>query len=338
MSTNYNIAIIGATGVVGTALLSILEERKFPINHLHLLASERSAGDTLSFADKPYIVEDLAEFDFSQTQIAFFCTSNEISAKYAPLAAEAGNVVIDKSSHFRYDPEVPLVVPEVNEFALSEFRNKNIIASPNCNTIPIVVALKPIYDAVGLTRMNVATYQSVSGTGKDAISELFNQTVEVLNGRPAKPKIYSQQIAFNVIPHCDDFQENGYTKEEMKIVWESQKILADSSILINPTTVRVPVFYGHSAALHIETKDKITAKEAEDLLKHAPGVKLMSGKHPYPTPAKDSAGKDPVFVGRIREDISHPNGLDLWVVADNIRKGAALNAVQIAERLIEGYL
>lgn len=337
MSTGYNIAVVGATGVVGTTLLSILEEREFPVNQIHLLASKRSAGDTLSFRDKPYIIEDLADFDFSQTQIAFFCAGNDISAEYAPKAAAKGNVVIDKSSHFRYDADVPLVVPEVNPEALVGYSKKNIIASPNCNTIPLVVALKPIYDAVGIVRMNVATYQSVSGTGKDAINELAKQTAELLNGRPAKSKVYPQQIAFNVLPHIDDFLENGYTKEEMKIVWETQKIFGDDAIAINPTTVRVPVFYGHSAAVHIETRDKITAHEADKLLSHAPGVKLSHGKHPYPTPVKDAAGNDPVYVGRIREDISHPLGLDLWVVADNLRKGAALNAVQIAEALIDTY-
>jgi aspartate-semialdehyde dehydrogenase len=334
----YNIAIVGATGAVGTTLLSILEERKFPIDKLYVLASEKSAGDTLTFNGKPYIIEDVAEFDFAQSQIAFFCVSNAIAAEYAPKAAAAGNIVIDKSSQFRYDPEVPLVVPEVNEYALDQYRNKNIIANPNCNTIPIVVALKPIYDAVGIRRINVATYQSVSGTGKDAISELIEQTGLLLNGRPAKAKVYPQQIAFNVLPHIDDFEDNGYTREEMKIVWETQKIMGDDSIAINPTTVRVPVFYGHSAAVHIETKDKISKKEAEHLLSHAPGVKLITGKYPYPTPVKDASGKDAVFVGRVREDISHSHGLDLWVVTDNLRKGAALNAVQIAEVLIASYL
>lgn len=338
MTKKYKIAIVGATGAVGSTLLSILEERKFPIENLHVLASKRSSGDTLLFANKPYIIEDLAEFDFSQAQIAFFCVSNDIAAEFAPKAAATGCVVIDKSSHFRYDPEVPLIVPEVNESALANYRKKNIIANANCNTIPLVVALKPIYDAVGITRMNVATYQSVSGTGKDAITELSNQTAELLNGRPAKHKVYPQQIAFNVLPHIDEFLENGYTKEEMKIVWETQKIFGDNTIAINPTTVRVPVFFGHSAAVHMETKNKITKKEVEKLLSKAPGVKLSNGKYPYATPVKDATGNDDVFVGRIREDISHPHGLNLWVVADNLRKGAALNAVQIAESLIKNYL
>lgn len=332
---SYNIAIVGATGLVGSTTLSILEERKFPINKIYLLASHRSVGDALEFNGKSYFVEDLADFDFTQTQICFFCTSNDISEKYAPKAAASGNVVIDKSSHFRYDKNIPLIVPEVNGEALAHFRKKNIIANPNCNTIPVAVALKPIYDAVGITRINIATYQSVSGSGKDAINELAQQTAFLLNGKPIKPKIYSQQIAFNVLPHCDELQENGYTREEMKVVWELQKILGDKKIAINPTAVRVPVFYGHSAAVHIETNDKISLKDALDLLNKTPGIKLMTGKNQYPSPVRDAAGKDEVFVGRVREDISHKKGLDMWVVTDNLRKGAALNAVQIAEELIK---
>ncbi len=334
MSKKFNISIVGATGVVGATLLAILEERQFPVNEIYLLASKRSAGDTLFYNDKPIIIDDLEDFDFSKSQLAFFCAGNDIAADYALKAAAKGNIVIDKSSYYRYDTQVPLIVPEVNSQFLKDVKNKNIIANANCNTIPLVVALKPIYDAVGITRMNVATYQSVSGTGKDAVTELIEQTGQLLNGRPAKVKVYPQQIAFNVLPHIDDFMENGYTKEEMKIVWEFQKIMNDNTIAINPTTVRVPVFYGHSAAVHIETKDKITAKDAEKLLSHAPGVKLSHGKFPYPTPVKDAAGKDAVYVGRVREDISHAKGLNLWVVTDNLRKGAALNAVQVAEALI----
>ncbi len=338
MAEGYNIAVVGATGMVGSTTLSILEERKFPINKIYLIASHRSAGDTREFMGKPYIIEDIKDFDFTQTQIAFFSAGGDVSAEYAPKAAEAGNIVIDKSSYFRYHDDIPLVVPEVNEDAIADFRNRNIIANPNCNTIPVVVAIKPIYDAVGITRINVATYQSVSGSGKTAVEELAHQTGQLLNGRPVKPKVYPQQIAFNVLPHIDAFQENGFTKEEMKIIWETQKILNDKSIAINPTAVRVPVFFGHSAAVHIETKDKLTAAQAIELLKKAPGVKLISGKHPYPTPVHDAAGQDEVFVGRVREDLSHPKGINLWVVADNLRKGAALNAVQVAEKLIDSYL
>jgi len=334
MTKKHNIAIIGATGIVGTTLLSILEERHFPIDHIYLLASARSKGQIREFNGKSITITDVADFDFSLTNFCFFCAANETSAEYAPKAAKLGNIVIDKSSYFRYYKEVPLIVPEVNKEALKSIKNGGIIASPNCNTIPIVMALKPIYDEVGITRMNVATYQSVSGTGKEAIQELANQTALLLNGKPIKHKVYPQQIAFNLLPHCDVFEENGYTKEEMKIVWETHKILADDSIAINPTAVRVPVFYAHSAAVHIETKKKITAKNAEKLLSKAPGITLNTGKYPYATPAHDAAGKDDVFVGRIREDISCKNGLNLWIVADNIRKGAALNAVQIAEALL----
>jgi aspartate-semialdehyde dehydrogenase len=330
-----NVAIVGATGMVGAATLAILEERKFPIANLFLLASQRSVGDIRDFNGKPYFIENIANFDFSQTQICFFCAGNDVSAEYAPKAAALGNIVIDKSSCFRYDPDVPLVVPEVNPDALKQYKIKNIIASPNCNTIPLVMAIKPIYDAVGISRINIATYQAVSGTGKDAVTELVEQTSHCLNGQPIKAKVYPQQIAFNVLPHIDDFLENGYTKEEMKIVWETQKIFGDKSIAINPTAVRVPVFYGHSAAVHIETKQKITAQQAIELLKLAPGVKLNLGKLPYSTPVQDAAGEDAVYVGRIREDISFGNGLDMWVVADNVRKGAALNAIQIAEKLID---
>lgn len=334
----YNVAIIGATGIVGATILSILEERKFPIKEIFLLASQRSAGETREFKGKPYYVEELENFDFRQTQICFFCASNAIAAEYVPKAVAAGNVVIDKSSHFRYDDDIPLVVPEVNEKALAGFRKRNIIANANCNTIPIVVALKPIYDAVGITRINAATYQSVSGSGKEAINELAEQTAQLLNGRPVKSKVYPQQIAFNVLPHIDEFEENGYTKEEMKMVWEIKKIMEDDSIAVNPTAVRVPVFYGHSAAVHIETKDKISAKQAMSLLSKAPGIKLISGKHPYPTPIRDAAGQDLVYVGRVREDLSHPQGLALWVVTDNLRKGAALNSVQVMEKLVKNYL
>lgn len=336
MKKTVNVAVVGATGMVGAAVLSILEERNFPLNKLYLLASMRSAGETRDFNGVAHKVVDIESFDFSKTQFCFFCASNDVAAKYAPIAAKQGNTVIDKSSYFRYHPDIPLVIPEVNMDAINQYPQKNIIASPNCSTIPIVMALKPIYDAVGIARMNIATYQSVSGTGKDAVKELAEQTANLLNGKPIKSKVYPQQIAFNVLPHIDDFQENGYTKEEMKIVWETHKILNDSSIAINPTAVRVPVFFGHSAAVHVETKNKISAHRAAELIAKAPGVAIIQGKYPYPTPVQDAAGKDSVYVGRIREDISHPNGLNLWIVADNIRKGAALNAIQIAERLING--
>ena len=336
----YNVAIVGATGAVGEVLLELLESRNFPVNNLYLLASERSAGTTLSFKGKRITVQNLAEFDFSQAEIGLFSAGGSISAEYAPKAAAAGCVVIDNTSHFRRDEDIPLVVPEVNSHALARFADRNIIANPNCSTIQMLVALKPIYDAVGIARINVATYQAVSGTGKSAIEELAAQTARLLNGQPAESKVYPKQIAFNALPHIDTFQENGYTREEMKMVWETQKIFEDETILVNPTCVRIPVFHGHSEAVHIETKQPISAAEAQALLERAPGVEVLDTRADggYPTPVSEAAGSDPVYVGRIREDISHPMGLDLWVVADNLRKGAALNSVQIAEVLIEKYL
>ena len=286
------------------------------------------------------VVQDLDTFDFSKVQIGLFSPGASVSKIYAPRAGEAGCVVIDNTSQFRYDDDIPLVIPEVNEHAIAQYRNRNIIANPNCSTIQMLVALKPIYDAVGIERINVATYQAVSGTGKEAIEELATQTANLLNGRPVEPKVYPKQIAFNVLPHIDSFQDNGYTKEEMKMVWETRKIMGDDSIQVNPTCVRVPVFYGHSEAVHIETRDKISAVEAQRLLASAPGVVLLDERKPggYPTPVGDASGQDPVYVGRVREDISHPRGLDLWVVSDNLRKGAALNSIQIAESLIERCL
>jgi aspartate-semialdehyde dehydrogenase len=321
-------------------MLDILSQRKFPVGKVYALASERSAGSTVSFGRKELLVENLADFDFSKVQIGLFSPGASVSAVYAPKAGEAGCVVIDNTSQFRYDDDIPLVVPEVNPGALASYRNRNIIANPNCSTIQMLVALKPIYDAVGIERINVATYQAVSGTGKEAIEELATQTASLLNGRPVETKVYPRQIAFNVIPHIDSFQDNGYTKEEMKMVWETRKIMGDERIQVNPTCVRVPVFYGHSEAIHIETRDKITAEQARKLLLAAPGIVVLDERQAggYPTPVGDASGKDPVFVGRIREDISHPRGLNLWVVADNVRKGAALNSIQIAETLIRDFL
>jgi aspartate-semialdehyde dehydrogenase len=340
MSKLYDVAVVGATGAVGEAMISILEERNFPVGKLYPLASSRSAGKTVLFHGKPVQVTDLAEFDFSKAQIGLFSAGGSISAEFAPKAGAAGCVVIDNTSHFRQEEDIPLVVPEVNPEALAGYTRRNIIANPNCSTIQMLVALKPIYDAVGIERINVATYQAVSGTGKEAIEELASQTASLLNGQEAKCEVYPRQIAFNALPHIDTFQDNGYTREEMKMVWETRKIFGDQSIQVNPTCVRIPVFYGHSEAVHIETVDKITAAEARALLERAPGVTVID-EHcdgGYPTPVVDAAGKDPVFVGRIREDISHPRGLDIWVVSDNLRKGAALNSVQIAEKLISTYL
>ncbi|QSX34974.1 aspartate-semialdehyde dehydrogenase [Shewanella avicenniae] len=337
MSQEYNVVVLGATGAVGQTMIEILEQRNFPVAKLFPLASSRSAGNTVTFHGKQVEVLDVETFDWTQAQIGFFSAGGDVSAKWAPIAGDAGCVVIDNTSHFRYDADIPLVVPEVNPHAIADFRNRNIIANPNCSTIQMLVALKPIYDNFGISRINVATYQSVSGTGKKAIEELAGQTAKLLQGLPSEPKVYPKQIAFNVLPHIDKFMDNGYTKEEMKMVWETQKIFGDNSILVNPTAARVPVFYGHSEAVHIETQQPVDAESVKALLRDAPGVVLFEDDSDYPTAATNAAGEDPVFVGRIRKDISHECGINLWVVSDNIRKGAALNSVQIGELLIRDY-
>jgi len=340
MSKLYNVAVVGATGAVGRTMLSILEQRKFPVDNLYLLASERSAGEKITFNNKQYMVENLADFDFSKVDIGLFSPGASVSAVYAPKAGAAGCVVIDNTSQFRYQSDIPLVVPEVNAHALAQYTNHNIIANPNCSTIQMMVALKPIQQAVGIKRINVCTYQAVSGTGKKAIDELAGQTAKLLNGKEADVEVYPRQIAFNVIPQCDIFMDNGYTKEEMKMVWETRKIMEDDDIQVNPTCVRVPVFYSHSEAVHIETKEHISVEAARALLENAPGIKVMDTRENggYPTPIGQGTDHDEVWVGRIRQDISHPNGLNMWIVSDNLRKGAALNSIQIAEVLIKDYL
>ncbi len=340
MTEKVDVAVVGATGAVGEAMIEILEQQEFPVGTLYPLASERSLGKTVLFNGKSIAVDNLAEFDFSKAQIGLFSAGGSISADFAPKAAAAGCIVIDNTSHFRYDDDIPLVVPEVNPDAIADYKTRGIIANPNCSTIQMLVAVKPIYDAVGIHRINVATYQAVSGTGKNAIKELASQTAQLLNGGKPKVEVYPTQIAFNVLPQIDVFESNGYTREEMKMVWETRKIFGDDNIQVNPTCARVPVFYGHSEAIHIETKNKISAQEARKLLKNAPGICVLDRQSDggYPTAVEQAAGKDPVYVGRIREDISHPNGLNLWVVADNVRKGAALNSVQIAEILLKRYL
>ncbi|MGR9073782.1 MAG: aspartate-semialdehyde dehydrogenase [Gammaproteobacteria bacterium] len=340
MSKKYNVAVVGATGAVGETMLSILEERNFPVGEVYALASSRSAGMRIGFKGESLKIEDLAEFDFSKAQIGLFSAGASISEEFAPKASEAGCVVIDNTSQFRYDDEIPLVVPEVNPEKIADYKKRGIIANPNCSTIQMVVALKPIYDAVGIERINVCTYQAVSGTGKPGIEEVVTQTTRLLNGKPIEALVYPKQIAFNVLPQIDIFLENGYTKEEMKMVWETKKIMGDDSIRVNATAVRVPVFYGHSEAVHIETREKITADRVRELLKNAPGVAVVDERKDggYPTAVTESSGHDEVFVGRIREDISHPKGMDLWVVSDNVRKGAALNSVQIAEVLVKNYI
>ncbi|MGQ4584092.1 aspartate-semialdehyde dehydrogenase [Lysobacter sp. F60174L2] len=335
MSKPVNVAIVGATGAVGETMLKILAERQFPIGKLHLLASERSAGEKIEFGAKKIVVEDLAGFDPTGIDIALFSAGGSVSKEYAPKFAAAGAVVIDNSSVFRQDDDVPLVVAEVNPDAARD-RPRGIIANPNCSTMQLMVALAPIHRTVGIERINIATYQSVSGTGKRALEELGRQTASLLGFQEARPEVYPVQIAFNVIPHGGDFCDNGYTSEEMKLVWETRKILDDDGIAVNATVVRVPVFYGHSEAVHIETRDKLTATDARKLLEGAPGIEVVDEPvgGGYPTPVTHASGNDPVFVGRIREDISHPRGLSLWVVSDNIRKGAALNAVQLAELVL----
>ncbi|MGH8225154.1 MAG: aspartate-semialdehyde dehydrogenase [Gammaproteobacteria bacterium] len=336
MKEEFNIAIVGATGVVGYTMLNILTQRDFPVGEMHLLASERSAGERIEFGKRRLMVEVLDDFDFATTDIVLSSAGASVSRAFAPRAVTAGATVIDNTSAFRYDADVPLIVPEVNAELVAAGRERGIIANPNCSTIQLVVALKPLYDAVGIERINVATYQSVSGAGKAAIEELAGQSARLLNGQEIECKVHPKQIAFNVLPHIDEFQDNGYTREEMKLVWETRKILGDDSILVNPTAARVPVFYGHSEAVHIETAEKITAEDARKLFTGAPGIVVFDERKAggYATAVTEAAQHDGVFVSRIREDISHPRGLDFWVVSDNIRKGAALNSVQIAELLL----
>ena len=336
MSEGVNVAIAGATGAVGEALREILEERNFPVAELVLLASERSEGKRLQFKGKSIRVQRLDQFDFSATAIGLFSAGGKISADYAPKAAAAGCTVIDNTSQFRYDDDVPLVVPEVNGQRLNDPNPRNIVANPNCSTIQLVVALKPIHDVARIRRINVATYQAVSGAGAGGVRELADQTANLLSGQPVECTVMPVQIAFNAVPHIDEFQDNGYTREEMKMIWETRKILEDDNILVNPTCVRVPVFYGHSEAVHVETERKLTAAKVRKLLAAAPGVKVLDKATDggYPTAAEHAVGTDHVFVGRIREDLSHPTGINLWVVSDNVRKGAALNSVQIAEILL----
>jgi aspartate-semialdehyde dehydrogenase len=340
MSREWDVAVLGATGLVGETILKVLEERKFPVRELFPLASSRSVGKTVEFRSKHWRVIDAETFDFKRAQLGLFSAGGEVSAKFAPRAGAAGCIVIDNTSQFRYEADIPLVVPEVNPQDIAKYTQRNIIANPNCSTIQMVVALKPIHDAAGIERINVATYQSVSGAGRKAVEELAHQTAELLNGRPITPQVIARQIAFNCVPQIDKFQDNGYTKEEMKMHWETQKIFGDSNIRVNATAVRVPVFFGHSEVVHLETRRKISAAEARALLEKAPGVKVMDERKPggYPTAVTEAADHDTVYVGRIREDMSHDRGLNLWIVADNIRKGAATNAVQIAEVLARDYL
>ena len=336
----YNVAIVGATGAVGEVMLEMLSARGFPVKEVYVLASERSEGKKVMFGSKPLSVTNLASFDFKDADIGLFSAGGDISAEYAPQAAASNCIVIDNTSHFRYENDVPLIIPEVNSCKIKDYKNRNIIANPNCSTIQMLVALKPIYDAVGIKRITVSTYQAVSGSGSGAVNELAKQTAELLNGRKAECEVYPTQIAFNVLPHIDKFLDNGYTKEEMKMNWETVKIFGDEDIKVSATCVRVPVFYGHSEAIQIETSEHISEDKARELLRSANGVTIMDERRDggYPTAVLEATGEDSVFVGRIRQDLSLSNGLSLWVVSDNLRKGAALNSVQIAEELIKNHI
>lgn len=338
-----NVAVAGATGEVGGQMMDILVQRKFPVGELFALASSRSAGDVLRYdkdngIGRETTVLPLEGFDFSRADVALFSAGGSVSGQYAPIAAKAGCIVVDNSSKFRADVDVPLVVSEVNPQAIANFGKRNIIANPNCSTMQMLVAIKPIYDAFGIRRINAATYQAASGAGRKALENLARQSAALLSGADAGESAFPARLAFNVVPHIDVFEDNGYTREEMKMANETQKILGDDSVLVNATAVRVPVFYGHAIAAHIETTKKTSAVEVRKLLKKAPGVCVMDKREDggYPTPSIDAAGRDEVFVGRIREDITHERGINLWIVSDNTRKGAALNAVQIAELLLAG--
>jgi len=328
----YNVAIVGATGVVGEAFLELLKERNFPIEEIHAIASEKSAGKNVMFGNKKLVCKNVSDFDFSGVDFAFFSAGRDVSREFAPIAAAKGCMVIDNTSEFRYDDDIPLIVPEVNSQLLAELPDRRIIANPNCSVVQLAVAINPLVIEIGVERINVATYQSVSGAGNAAIEELARQTASLLNGQDAVVETLPQQIAFNVIPHIDTFEENGYTREEMKMILEVQKIFSDKTIGVNPTAVRVPVFYGHSEAVNVELKQSTNLEEIKELLLGAPGVAFMDID--YATPVTHAANQEPVFVSRLRQDLSHPNAVNMWVVSDNVRKGAALNAVQIAELLV----
>ena len=340
MTKQYSVAVVGATGLVGQTMIEVLEQRRFPLDRLIPLASSRTAGETCRCLGREYTVGDLAEHDFAGVDLALFSAGGSVSAEHAPRAAAAGAVVIDNTSFFRYDDDVPLVVPEVNPEAIAGHTARGIIANPNCSTIQLVVALKPIHAEAGITRVNVATYQAVSGAGRSAMERLARQTALLMNGKPLDEESGLMQQAFNAVPAIDVFEDSGYTREELKLYRETQKILSDDEISVNATAVRIPVFFGHSEAVHLETAQPISVDRVRELLSDSPGIVLMDepGEGEFPTPARDAAGQDGVFVGRIRADLTHPNGLNMWIVADNVRKGAALNSVQIAEILVESYL
>ncbi len=334
MNRKPRIAVVGASGAVGEAMLSILAERGHREDRITALASERSAGEEVEFGNASLTIENLADFDFAGTDYALFSAGGSVSKEFAPKAAAQGAIVIDNTSAFRYDKDIPLVVPECNAHVLDDIDGGCIIANPNCSTIQMVVALAPIHREAGISRINVATYQSVSGAGRKGLNELAQQTAAKLNFKDSEPAAFAQPIAFNVIPQIDELLDNGYSREEMKMLWETQKILEDDSILVNATAVRVPVFYGHAEAVHFETRRDISIERVRELLQEAAGVEWLVGENKqHPTPFTHAAGKDAVYVGRLRRDLSHPRGISMWVVADNVRKGAALNAVQIMDYL-----
>lgn len=339
MTQKVDIAVVGATTLVGEAILDLLAARKFPSGRVYALDAETDGEQDVDFGNKTLDVELLADFDFSAVQIVLFAAGEDVAASYAPKALEAGCIVIDDSACFRFEDDVPLVVAEVNPQAIAAARQRRIIANPGSTVSQMLAVLKPLHDAATLTRINVVTYQSVSGSGREGVSELAGQTARLLNARPVETGVYPHQIAFNLLPQIGAFQENGYTWEEMKMVLETRKVMELPDLLVNPTAVRVPVFFGHALALHVELARKLTAAEATALLKDAAGVVLLDERVDggYATPVTEAVNADSVYVSRIREDISHASGLDLWIVADNVRKGAALNAVQIAERVVRDY-
>lgn len=343
MIEKVDIAIVGAASSVGETLIDVLSERQFPVGQIYLLESEMSSGSRIEFNGEALKFSELSAFDFAKVKIAFFVSSEEVSKQFAEKAAATGCVVIDRSPAFRKDNDVPLIIPEINQEAMDGFNKRNIISSPSCVTIQMLMALKPVYDAVGIKSINVATYQAVSGSGKDAAEELASQTAALLNFRDVKCKAYTKQIAFNALPQVGEFLDNGYTNEEMKLLWETQKVFNDDSVSVNATTVRIPVFIGHAASLHVETREKISASKVKNLLHAKAGIKLFDENQAgddgqWPTAVTDAAGNDLVCVGRIRENLSSQYGVNMWVVTDNMRKGASTNIVQIAEILLEQYL
>jgi len=340
MIKTIDLALVGATDPVGEAVLALLEEREVPVGNLFLLAEQNGTGHRVGFRGKYLTVRDVAGFDFSQVQAALFAVTPEAAETFVPKAAAAGCVCVDLSGRFAQEEDVPLVMPEVNPSAIADYSLRNIIAGPSSAAVLLWTVLKPIYDAVGIERINMVTLQAVSDGGKPAIDELAAQTVALLSMQETHNQIYPKQIAFNALPQVGGFEANGYTQGEMKLLWESQKLLADSAIVVNATAVCVPVFHGHSLAVHVETAAKIDARQARALLEATSGVTVIDSPEPggYPTAVSEAAGSDAVFVGRIREDISHPKGLDLWVVADNIRRGVALNGVRIVEILVKEYM